>query len=485
MNIRNYASQFCLFTFSQNVDLGARIKFALTQAQYDNFFFTDLDELKTRVEIEPPHFVILDVESLLEPVSRVLLSLKEFSAEIKVILLCSNDNYSQLIKFKSEQVAHIFSFETAFIENYLTDAIDLLAECLFRTYQNEQVFEELKSTQEQRDHLQQTLNQEREAPQVRPYQLRIAEYKSATSKENLLDLFYQQTPQQSWIYLKFVPSIKTFLCVSYSQVPTDWVEGFSYKVSQSVEQFSTDLLTGVLPESFSFYLKNKFSTDKFKFLPVVVKEKLEGLLLSTQDISAEVAEDFSIMSLVYALFVLEAEPKQLDVEDQLTGFYNKLFYSKMLDREIDRSKRSYSALSLIKISVDKLNEIEISQGQEVANHIIKKVAQLIKATSRIPDYLCRTDVNEFTLVLTNCNRKGAAIRAERLRQVMNEEKLIFGGVPLTVSQGISEYPTLTADAFELDETALRALRFISQRGGDKICIYKPTAIHKPDFTVES
>ena len=56
---------------------------------------------------------------------------------------------------------------------------------------------------------------------------------------------------------------------------------------------------------------------------------------------------------------------------------------------------------------------------------------------------------------------------------------------ITVSQGISEYPSLTKSAETLDESARKTLEFIITKGGDKICIYKAPSDHKPDFQVNT
>lgn len=485
MNIREYAAQFSVSVFTQDVNLGTQIKHALTHAGYENRYFADVDEQLRNANENPPHIVVFDVRGSLIPPHEYIEKNLAASKEIKFIILSPAEQIKAFKNYKKLNVYNVFSSSEASVEQQVLQAVDNISEIICRTYQNEQLSEELQNVANRGQELQKTLEHERKAPEVRPYQLRIAEYKSATSKEELLNSFYRQTPTQSWIYLKYVPTIETLLCVSYTHVPEDWVEGLSYKVSSKDKNFMEQLFVGTMPLSLLNYLKGKFGSDQIKFLPMIIRNKIEGLLISTQGISAEVAEDFSLMSLVYTLLVYEAEPKQLDIEDQLTGFYNQLFYSRVLEREVDRSKRSLMPISLIKISIDKFAELEASLGRDAADQIIVSVSQVIKATSRLNDYLCRTGENEFTLILTNCNRKGAAIRCERFRQGMQKENIVKSGIVVTASQGISEYPTLTHNAFELDDSAVRALSFISQKGGDKICIYKPPVEHKPDFIVES
>ncbi|WP_409477973.1 diguanylate cyclase [Pseudobdellovibrio sp. HCB154] len=486
MNIREYSSQFSVSIFTQDVNLGTQIKHALTQAGYENYYFADVDEQLVRIEDNPPHVVIFDIRGSLMAPHEYIQKTLQASKEIKFIFLAPPEQIAAFKNYKKFNVYSVFNATEQAVDHQVLQSVDNICEIIFRTYQNEQLVEDLQKETQAKQVLQNTLTDERKAPEIRPYQLRIAEYKSATSKEDLLNVFYQQTPTQSWIYLKFVPSIETFICVSYSQVPEDWVEGLSYKVAtKDRDNFMSQLFTGALPSNLGNYLKNKFGTDRIKFLPMIIRDKIEGILISTQEISAEVAEDFSLMSLVYTLLVYEAEPKQLDIEDHLTGFYNQLFYSRVLEREVDRSKRGLVPISLVKISIDKFPEFEASLGRDAADQILRSVSEVIKATSRLNDYLCRTGENEFTLILTNCNRKGAAIRSERFRQALHKEKLIRAGVTITASQGISEYPSLTHNAFDLDDSSARALNFISQKGGDKICIYKPPVEHKPDFVVES
>lgn len=64
--------------------------------------------------------------------------------------------------------------------------------------------------------------------------------------------------------------------------------------SSREKNFSTQLLSGSMPEGLLSYLKVKLAVDKIKFLPLIIKQAVEGVLVSPQDISAEVAEDFFI-----------------------------------------------------------------------------------------------------------------------------------------------------------------------------------------------
>lgn len=485
MNIREQASDFTVFVLSQDADLGSRTKLRLSEAKYDTYFFADFEEMQNRVQANPPHVIVLDYEALAFPLADFFEKILKISSEIKIICLSEARNYSTFLEFRDYNLVQFFNRSGSAVEAQVLAAVDQTCEGLFRLYQNEQVFDAYTKANQDIELLQIDIQKERSGPKVRPFQMRISEYKVAESKEELLQIFFRQTPQQSWVFLKYIKSIQTYISVTHQNMPENWVEGLSYKVPEEESDFNEKMLIGEFPEDFLDYIKGRWEVDNVKFLPLVLKNEIEGVLISTQDIDAAVAEDFSLMSLVYNLLTIESQPQFVDVEDSLTGFYNQLFYKRILDKEIDRSKRSFAPLSVIKIAVDTFKELEVSQGKNFCDEVIKKLADVIKATSRLPDYACRTAENEFSIVLTNCDRKGAALRSERLRQQLKMESFSKAGVVITISQGISEYPSLTKSADALNDSARKALDFISTKGGDKICIYKAPQDHKPDFQVNT
>lgn len=485
MNIRQYAADFSISVLSQDAELGARIRLDLTQAKYDAYFFADFDEMFQRIQTDPPHIIILDHQSLLLTLSEFFEKVLSISAEIRIICLSEPDYFLSLLDFQDYNMTQFFDRHSKHVSLQILSAVDLTCENLYRLYQNEQLLISYQEKTNKVAQLSANLIRERQGPQVRPFQLRITEYRSAESKEDLLQIFFRQTPEQSWVYLKFVRSINTYIAVSHQSMPENWVEGLSFKIPPHEAEFNNKVSVGDFPLSLTYYLKSKWEVENVKILPVLIKNEIEGILVTTQDISAEVAEDFSLMSLMYGMLSLESQPQYLDVEDSLTGFYNQLFYKRILDKEIDRSKRTFAPLSVIKIAVDSFREIEISQGRNFCDEVIKKVAEVIKLTSRLPDYACRTAENEFSIILTNCNRKGAALRSERLRQQLKLESFSKAGLMITVSQGISEYPSLTKSADALNESSRKALDFIVTKGGDKICIFKAPSDHKPDFQVNT
>lgn len=480
-----HASEFTIFVLSQDADLGSRVRLALSQAKYEAFFFADVDEMIQRVKINPPHLIVVDHQALVIELSLFFEIVLGISSEIKVVVLTEVDHFASLMEFRKYNLVGFSDRHCNVVQLQVLVTVDQACESMYRIYQNEQMFEMYQAAVGESEDLRKSIRLERQGPQARPFQTRIAEYKMAESKEQLLQLFFKQTPHQPWVFLKFIKSIQTYISVASQNMEENWVEGLSFKIPAHEMDFNQKVFMGNFPDSLIQYLRGKWQIEALKIIPLTIKDQVEGLLITTEDISAEIAEDFSLLTLVYQLMSIESQPLHLDVEDPLTGFYNQLFYKRILDKEIDRSKRTQAPISVLKVSIDAFKEIEVSQGRTFCDEVTKKIAEIITRSSRLPDYACRTGENEFSIVLTNCNRKGAALRAERLRQVLKTESFSRSGFVISVSQGISEYPSLTRTAQSLDETAMKALSFISNKGGDKICIYKAPSDHQPDFQVNT
>ena len=140
-------------------------------------------------------------------------------------------------------------------------------------------------------------------------------------------------------------------------------------------------------------------------------------------------------------------------------------------------------VSLALLSIDRFSEIEKSLGINNRNLILKSIASIITKTSRVNDFSFRTNENELALLLPHCQKKGAIIRAERLRRLIETHSFTVNGLKISVSAGVSEYPSLCSSANELEASARHALNYISSKEGNKVCLYSPPQDFIPAYEV--
>jgi diguanylate cyclase (GGDEF)-like protein len=147
--------------------------------------------------------------------------------------------------------------------------------------------------------------------------------------------------------------------------------------------------------------------------------------------------------------------------------------------EVARAQRLGHPLSLVKLHLDHVVELEQALGRVGLQAVIQQVVKLIQSSGRVNDLYFRTEDVELSLVLPHCSHKGAAMRAERIRLMIEKHSFLNLGQRITVSQGIASYPHRADSAVDLDVLASKALDIARSRGGNRICLSSKNKEGKP------
>ena len=112
---------------------------------------------------------------------------------------------------------------------------------------------------------------------------------------------------------------------------------------------------------------------------------------------------------------------QLSNLDSLTGLANRRCFDENLGKELNRSTRERTPLSLILLDVDYFKEFNDTFGHLVGDECLKQIAYVLQKTvERSHDLAARYGGEEFAVILPSTDLKGGLIIAERLRtQVEN------------------------------------------------------------------
>jgi len=112
------------------------------------------------------------------------------------------------------------------------------------------------------------------------------------------------------------------------------------------------------------------------------------------------------------------------VTDNLTGVYNGHYFLPRLKEEFFRSKRYNNQLSIVLIDVDHFEKINKEYGRQAGEYVLMKVANVILNNTRNSDVIFRIEDNEFGIILPNTDETGAYQEAERIREAIDETKVI-------------------------------------------------------------
>lgn len=159
------------------------------------------------------------------------------------------------------------------------------------------------------------------------------------------------------------------------------------------------------------------------------------------------------------------------IRDSLTGLYNRRFLDEFLMKQICYAKRQNTLLAIIMFDLDDFKKINDTHGHEVGDRILEKLGHLMTRLTRSEDVVCRYGGEEFVCILQNCSLILAKKRAEEFRQeVLHMTKGSFPPA-VTISLGISIYPSDGTMPNELIERADQALYESKKTGKNKVTAY--------------
>ena len=145
---------------------------------------------------------------------------------------------------------------------------------------------------------------------------------------------------------------------------------------------------------------------------------------------------------------LYAKQEHLARTDSLTGLLNRRGLEEHARREIERSSRHATPLTVLAIDVDHFKRINDQYGHEMGDIALHTVGCALAAAMRGPDIVARPGGEEFIALLPDTDMKGALVIAERLRGIIENLDVAtdLDSLKMTASFGIARLES--DDTFE-------------------------------------
>lgn len=165
--------------------------------------------------------------------------------------------------------------------------------------------------------------------------------------------------------------------------------------------------------------------------------------------------------------------RQLSMNDDLTGLYNRGWLSDMLPKMVASAQRAGNPMSLVMIDLDHFKKFNDTHGHLAGDDALRAAAGVIRAALRPSDFAVRYGGEEMMVVLPDTSEKLATLVAERLCQRM-QRKIVFADMrqPLPHITGSFGVACLAGG---LDDQALiaaadAALYRAKEGGRNRVCI---------------
>jgi diguanylate cyclase (GGDEF)-like protein len=165
--------------------------------------------------------------------------------------------------------------------------------------------------------------------------------------------------------------------------------------------------------------------------------------------------------------------------DQLTGLYNRRFFFRKANEELVRARGYAYPLSVFMFDIDDFKAYNDAHGHTEGDALLVSLCDVVKRITRKTSVFARYGGEEFIVLLPNVDKKNALLYAERVRALTEKhpfphKELHMKGF-ISISGGISEFPSDGDTIDSLVQMADEALYESKKKGKNRITAYGPSS----------
>lgn len=207
------------------------------------------------------------------------------------------------------------------------------------------------------------------------------------------------------------------------------------------------------------------------------RESIEQELLSTKwKLESQVRERQQALTSSEQALRREAENRQyLASHDQLTGLGNRrLLLQRLEDAATHLHLHGHDGnLALLLLDIDRFKWINESLGHDLADEVLRQVAQRLNANTDNHITLARMAVDEFAILLDQALPRDAleALASTLLQAIRQPLQVGTHQLRLSASIGIALYPGHSLDVQEIIGRANQAVSHVKKTGGNHYQFY--------------
>lgn len=467
MNISAYRQAFSVNVIEVDGFVAGDVQQTLSRSNYvvQSSRWSDTSKLLS----EPPHVVVTYWRRGSDDLQQSIQHLKWQLPETHVVVLVPEADLKEAYKVLAD-VAYDILCHPLVSELALLKAVDRATERDFFMYACEQKAIELPQLD----------------ASVQPdadFQGFLRDLATKRSQDEIIEVAFkraaQLVPGVELVFLKYIANRRSLLLTA--QIGFTGVETAGVGVDfNELEPFfrPSDLRTPEKLRTVCELTQTLFGRSQFHSSYIDLHQRPMGIILRTNHLENEVANQKLDVLWLQAqtqlqLLDLQRRLHVVSPRDETTDVLNRQGFLEAIHLEIGRARRTQLPVSLVLVRVDSLPRVSQEFGRDDADLLLRIVAKIFRKHSRLNDIVGRTGSDEFGLLLPHTPHQGAAVKAERVRRMIESadfDRVIreVGGV--TISCGVTEYPTLCRDADELFSSADTALFEASRNTGNRVCL---------------
>ena len=209
-----------------------------------------------------------------------------------------------------------------------------------------------------------------------------------------------------------------------------------------------------------------------KVIGVLNLDRLGGKTFSDEEF--ELVKPFANLAAIAIENASLYEKSQLRaITDPLTGLYHHGHFQETLEHEVRRCERYGDRFSLLMMDLDHFKLVNDNFGHPRGDQVLRRVAEILRESTREADYVARYGGEEFALLLPKTTSDDARQLAERIRVQVREIDVAPGSdFRVSASIGVADFPACGLDAKTMLGAADSALMWAKHQGRDCVLYYR-------------
>lgn len=179
-----------------------------------------------------------------------------------------------------------------------------------------------------------------------------------------------------------------------------------------------------------FFDENEEEDEFYAGFPLNLKGRFIGALIieEKQEIKQwnEIFIVLHMLVFAFRYYSLVEKEREINIKDVVTGLYNEKYFYNHFEVEEEKFIRFKTDLTLVLVELKNLSEINDKYGYEVGEKVLKRVAEVVKAQSRIIDMPAKVDREIFAVLLSGTVKMGGTALMNRVKMMLSEPVEIDG-----------------------------------------------------------
>lgn len=173
------------------------------------------------------------------------------------------------------------------------------------------------------------------------------------------------------------------------------------------------------------------------------------------------------------LELLQEKLKNQANRDPMTNLYNRRYFHDAAVNIVKVNKRDKKESAVMMLDIDNFKVINDTYGHATGDEVIKSISSLLELHTRESDLVARFGGEEFVVLLPNTDIAGSMKVASKLREKIEEERVVVGAnkVSFTISIGVAKVLEDDQNIEAALKRADDALYEAKESGKNRVVIY--------------